>query len=317
MPQRSPGSPLVSALITNHDYADYLPAAIESALGQTYPNVEVIVVDDGSEDSSRELIKGYGNRVKAVFQPAGGQAAALNTGFRASRGSLLCLLDADDVWHVEKVEQVVGALRAHPSAVLVYHRLQPAAAGLTPDGQPVPERLLRRSLARRALRSGGWWPFPSASALAFGRTFWASVGPIPDREFSICADAYLAGLAPLLGEVIGLEQPLGLYRLHGRNAWAHHPGSDDEQRTLRRYAASWEVRTHAVNAALERLGATQRLRLQDHWYYQRNQFQLGERQGRLRLSWLALRFPAEPSPVARIRHALEPWRVAGRRNLVG
>ena len=59
--------PLVSILITNYNYADFLGQAIDSALGQTYKNTEIVVVDDGSTDNSREVIKGYGNKIISIF----------------------------------------------------------------------------------------------------------------------------------------------------------------------------------------------------------------------------------------------------------
>src|SRR5579864_5011090 len=87
--------PLISVLINNHNYGRYLKAAIDSALDQTYPAVEIVVVDDGSTDNSRELIAAYGGRVIPVLQANGGQGSAFNAGVAASRGDILCFLDAD------------------------------------------------------------------------------------------------------------------------------------------------------------------------------------------------------------------------------
>src|SRR6202167_4054060 len=86
--------PLVSIIIDNFNYARFIRAAIDSALAQSYAQVEVIVVDDGSTDNSRDVISSYGNRVSAVFKPNGGHASAFNAGFRASRGSIVMFLDA-------------------------------------------------------------------------------------------------------------------------------------------------------------------------------------------------------------------------------
>src|SRR5208283_183812 len=99
--------PLVSIVVTNYNYARYLRAAIDSALAQTYPHVEVIVVDDGSTDESREVIESYEKRVLPVIKANGGHGSAVNAGFVVSRGEIVIFLDADDELLPEAVDQVV------------------------------------------------------------------------------------------------------------------------------------------------------------------------------------------------------------------
>jgi hypothetical protein len=82
--------PLVSILINNYNYAHFVTEAIESALAQTYRHVEIIVVDDGSTDDSREVIGRFGNLVRMVAKENGGQASAFNAGFAASKGEIIC-----------------------------------------------------------------------------------------------------------------------------------------------------------------------------------------------------------------------------------
>src|SRR5687768_16888627 len=88
---------LVSIIINNFNYADYLGAAIDSALRQEYAHLEVIVVDDGSSDRSQDVIASYASRITAIFKSNGGQASALNAGFAASWGDVILFLDSDDV----------------------------------------------------------------------------------------------------------------------------------------------------------------------------------------------------------------------------
>ena len=93
---------LVSIIINNYNYARYLAAAIDSALAQTWHPLEVIVVDDGSTDDSWAVIERYGDRVHAIRQPNGGQGAAYNAGFAASRGEWVMFLDSDDLLDVRR-----------------------------------------------------------------------------------------------------------------------------------------------------------------------------------------------------------------------
>jgi glycosyltransferase involved in cell wall biosynthesis len=97
--------PLVSVVIPNYNYAQYLSDAIESVLKQTYQNIEIIVVDDGSTDNSREIASRCLDRIALVCKENGGVSSARNEGLSISKGSYICFLDADDSWEKSKVEQ--------------------------------------------------------------------------------------------------------------------------------------------------------------------------------------------------------------------
>jgi glycosyltransferase involved in cell wall biosynthesis len=130
----SDAQPAVSVIINNYNYARFLNAAIDSALNQRYPLIEIIVVDDGSTDDSREIILSYGDRITAIFKENGGQASALNAAVAASRGNILCFLDADDFYHPDKVVRVVDTFRQHGTnskALLVHHLLRLTKEGST------------------------------------------------------------------------------------------------------------------------------------------------------------------------------------------
>lgn len=113
-------SPLVSVIIPNYNYATYLGEAIESALGQSYPDVEVIVVDDGSTDGSEAVVRRYGERVRWLRQPRQGVSACRNLGVQVSRGALVAFLDADDCWLPRKLERQVDAWLAEPDLGLMH-----------------------------------------------------------------------------------------------------------------------------------------------------------------------------------------------------
>lgn len=110
---------LVSVVIPNYNCCAFLPAALESVLAQTYPDVEVLVVDDGSTDESLRVLEPYAGRVRVLRQPNQGVSAARNHGIRESRGELIAFLDADDLWDREKLARQVP-LFADPNVGLVY-----------------------------------------------------------------------------------------------------------------------------------------------------------------------------------------------------
>lgn len=108
-------APLVSILIPCHNAAPWLGATLESALAQSYPHTEVIVVDDGSTDASADLARSYAGRgVRLIRQANRGAAAARNAALHEARGAYLQFLDADDLLDREKIAVQVGRLAAEP-----------------------------------------------------------------------------------------------------------------------------------------------------------------------------------------------------------
>ena len=113
--------PKVSVVITCYNYARFLPMAVDSALGQTYPNVEVVVVNDGSPDETAEVMKRYLDdpRIVYVEQANSGQAVAKNNGIRAATAEFIAFLDADDAWHETKLDKQMK-LFSNPEVGVVY-----------------------------------------------------------------------------------------------------------------------------------------------------------------------------------------------------
>ena len=231
----TPESPLlVSIVINNYNYGRFIGAAIDSALAQTYPHTEIIVVDDGSSDNSRDVIERYGDRVTAIFKPNGGQASAFNAGFQASRGDVICFLDSDDIFHPRKVETCLQVMREKLKTnprVMVYHRLEM----VDKDGNSLhrydpPElwnyapNLYEHACKYRDI------PFHGAptSGNMFSRALAERVFPMPEQKIRVCADSVVVRAMSLLGDVYGIDEPLGLYRLHGKN----HYMSDAKTSTL-------------------------------------------------------------------------------------
>lgn len=112
--------PLVSIVIPAYNYADYLDEAIESILDQDYPNIELIVLDDGSTDDTREVLKKYTGLFHWETHGNMGQAKTINKGWRMSRGSVLTYLSPDDALAPTAVSTSVEHLLANPDVVLTY-----------------------------------------------------------------------------------------------------------------------------------------------------------------------------------------------------
>jgi glycosyltransferase involved in cell wall biosynthesis len=113
-------APLVSVVIPAYNAGAFIEETIASALAQTYPRREIIVVDDGSTDDTAERVRRFGSAVGYIRQANGGVAAARNAGILASSGDYIALLDHDDVWLPEKLEvQVAIAARCPGSGLIV------------------------------------------------------------------------------------------------------------------------------------------------------------------------------------------------------
>jgi len=115
--------PKVSILIPSYNAAHFLPMALESVLSQTYPDFEAIVIDDGSTDNTREVVKGFmakSPKIKYFFQENQGLPSARNRGIKESTGEYLALLDADDQWLPNRLQEGVKVLDADKTVGLVH-----------------------------------------------------------------------------------------------------------------------------------------------------------------------------------------------------
>jgi glycosyltransferase involved in cell wall biosynthesis len=113
-------NPLVSVVIPVFNGEKYLAEAIETALAQTHRPIEVIVVDDGSTDGSREIAASFGAPVGHSFQPHHGLGAARNHGIEKARGSFCAFLDSDDLWVKDKLARQLAVFRDHPDIDMVF-----------------------------------------------------------------------------------------------------------------------------------------------------------------------------------------------------
>jgi glycosyltransferase involved in cell wall biosynthesis len=110
----------VSVIIPSFNCEAYIAETLNGVLAQSCKDIEIIVVDDGSTDHTRDIVAAFGSPVRLIAQANAGRCAARNRGIREARGEYLCLLDHDDYWFSDKLAQQLEQFQAHPEAGAVY-----------------------------------------------------------------------------------------------------------------------------------------------------------------------------------------------------
>lgn len=248
MRTESKATPLVSIVIDNYNYGRYLRYSIDSALEQSHPNTEVVVVDDGSSDNSAEVISSYRSRVVPVLKANGGQGSAFNAGFGASNGDVLIFLDADDVLLPTAAEAAVAALSAPGSAKAHWPLIEIDDQG-RPTGRLGPTPLPEGDLSDEMIASGpgrAVFGSPPTSGNAWPRRLLKEILPMPEDLYTAWADTYLLTAASLFGRLRVVPEPQGLYRLHTRNFHATRPFAEKLERDLRLFQDSCRLIAEAA-----------------------------------------------------------------------
>lgn len=157
-------NPLVSCVIPTYNYGRYISRAIDSVLGQTYANIEVIVVDDGSTDCTANILRSFkekfGSRIYYIYQENAGVNAARNRGISCSNGDYIAFLDADDEWISDKIEKQLNAIQADVKVGMVgcgYKWINDEGIILAHEVGPVPpsQDMLIQHLLLRSFNFGG------------------------------------------------------------------------------------------------------------------------------------------------------------------
>jgi glycosyltransferase involved in cell wall biosynthesis len=224
-------SPLVSVIITNYNYGRFLPEAMDGVLNQTFRDYELIIVDDGSTDDSREIIEGYARKdpekIVPLLKENGGQASAFNAGFERSRGEIISFLDSDDYWIPGRLAKVVEVFKTGRYSV-VQHNLEITDEHSRPSGRLVGEAIQKRNGfftgdAKRLLLDYCHLDlFVPTSGVCFRRSALEKIFPVPEK-WQICADLYITRIALFYGFLYSLKESLGYYRIHGKNNWKFTP----------------------------------------------------------------------------------------------
>jgi glycosyltransferase involved in cell wall biosynthesis len=227
--------PRLSIIVNNHNYGRYLRASVESALAVTWPDREVVVVDDGSTDDSRQVLARLTAEhpdLKVHLQPNAGQAAAMNAGFALSTGDVVMFLDSDDMLDPGVAVVVVPALGEGVACAHFLLRTIDAAGeaiGLHPFVHTLEDGDVFRSLA-----AAGSYRFMPTSANVFRRRAVERLMPIPVDAWRICADTFLVCAAAMSGRVATVPHVLGSYRIHGANAWYAREDGPERSREVAR-----------------------------------------------------------------------------------
>ncbi|MEL7067978.1 MAG: glycosyltransferase [Cyanobacteria bacterium J06581_3] len=219
--------PRVSILINNYNYEHFLEACMLSALAQDYSNFEVIVVDDGSTDGSKEVIQQYSDRVMAVFQKNSGQASAFNKGFEISKGEVVCFLDADDTFYSNKLSEIVALFVDNPDIKWIFHELD----YIDRESEKLDvkrDRALTHPVfidARDAMRMGNPPKESIPCGLCFRREILDRILPMPESSGVSVSDGYLKYAAIGLGPGLLLNRSLAFQRVHGNNTYTFREGN--------------------------------------------------------------------------------------------
>ena len=256
--------PTVSIIINNYNYDQFLAKAIDSALNQTYPSVEVIVVDDGSTDQSCEIISSYGSNIIPVLKVNGGQNSCLNEGFKASSGDVIFFLDSDDLFHQQKVEKIINFLNQSNliDSPIAFHNMSEAVneSGL-PEKTFDPSKVLHEDWNLLSIIKGNTLFFNGevsqvctsdqvyerfaskyryvpyigmqTSCISITRVMAEKVFPLPIPEGRFLgdhADTFITKASSLIGSVYSSNLVLTQYRVHDNN-W-HRKKESQEKREL-------------------------------------------------------------------------------------
>jgi hypothetical protein len=247
--------PFVSILIDTFNHEKFIANAINSVLTQDFPSArrEILVVDDGSTDRTREILEEFKPEIQVLAKSNGGQASAFNFGIPKCRGEIIAFLDGDDWWSPGKLSRIVAVMEANSNLGVLGH-------GIIQVSETGAQQII-------ALESETGFRLDSTAAAEFFRlnrcyfgtsrlTLRAKVArkvlPVPNALI-FEADEYLFTLASVLADAIILPDPLTYYRLHGGNLFMSADSSREAVRRKHRVLGTLAVE---LRMALARYGAT-------------------------------------------------------------
>lgn len=206
--------PKVSVIIPTYNCASFINEAIESIINQSYQDLEVIVIDDGSNDDTDKVLKPYMNRIKYIYQENKGVAIARNVGIRAAKGEYIAFLDSDDIWYPEKLKIQTEILDSHQNVGLVY-------SDVNIFGGKVKTSVLKDK--NKAILSGKIFDslllgkfYICCSSVIFRKSYIEKVG-LFDESLKTCEDLDMWLRITRECDAIFIDNPLVQYRSHSAN----------------------------------------------------------------------------------------------------
>jgi len=210
---------LVSVVVDNYNYEAFISQAIESVLAQSYSNFELIVVDDGSTDASKEILGRYADKyphkIKVIFKQNGGQASAFNEGVAEVKGDIVCFLDSDDYFAPNKLEEIVAVHLRGYDYVFTNHQ------AVDENGSNIDDALKRYRCDGHNLFLVYYlskYPGNVTSTLSISKRLADVIFPLSDEnDWRIQADDAIVFQASMISRAFFLDKKLTNYRVHSNN----------------------------------------------------------------------------------------------------
>jgi len=239
-------SPLVSVIMPSYNTSQYIQEAIDSVLAQDYPNKELIVIDDGSTDSTVDLIRAYGDRVTLLTQKNQGSAVARNAGIAAAQGKYIAFLDSDDAWLPGKLTTQVRYLEQHPDIGMIYgrwHVWKPQPDGHFASADTIDPESTEPT---RLVEEGSGWLYNRllftsllhTITVMARRSLIDEVGTF-DVDLKRGQDYDYWIRASRVTQIHQIDQVLALYRLHGEGCAKKWPHVNYEKLVVENALARW------------------------------------------------------------------------------
>ncbi|MHA4843873.1 glycosyltransferase family 2 protein [Flavitalea antarctica] len=211
----------ISIIINNYNYGRFLNDAITSIVNQTHKPHEIIVVDDGSTDNSRNILAGFRDTVKIIYKENGGQASAFNRGYAEATGDWIWFVDADDFLMPDGVKTVIEAIAGNESDIRKISKIHSPLYIVKGEGQRTnnlyPSSILSSGFVVEEVVSKGGYNWPPTTGNIFHRSMMEKCMPMPEDEYRLCADFFLCSFAPFEGLIVQTTTPVGYYRIHPHN----------------------------------------------------------------------------------------------------
>lgn len=242
--------PFISILIDTYNHERFIGEAVRSVLAQEYPQElrEILVVDDGSTDRTPEILEQFGDAIRVLRKPNGGQASAFNYGIPKCRGEIVAFLDGDDWWMPGKLNLLADAFASNPSVGLVGNGITEVLSGGVQRSELVrdaPRFRIDSVAGARLFRQRK--SFLGTSRMAYRAELLQRIGAVPE-SLVFEADEFVFTLGSLFSDVLVLREPLTFYRLHDANLFQL---ADGNKTSLRR---KYQVLLALHQALQERLG---------------------------------------------------------------